>query len=239
LLLGFGGKDGDTTSINNSLLQKLKSQSGYTLAELNLKSALMDFENTYIKAPFDGMVAGIEKQAFNQIAISDKFCSLLSFNSFDAHFSIIEKELPKLHIGQRIKISPLANDSISYWGKISEINPLVDKNGLIKVIAKVGNPDTNIKEDFNLISGMNVKITIENILVSQLSIPKSALVLRSGKEVVFSYEEGRAKWNYVKTNAENKCCYAVLEGLKENDTIIVEGALNLAHDAIVELTSQR
>ncbi len=235
LLLGFGGKEDDTNSVNNSLLQNLKSQSGYTIALLNLKSAKLDLENTLLKAPFSGKIAEIKTQNYNFISGSDPFCTLISSNDFNVNFNIIEKELSKIHIGQQIKIIPTANDSILFNGKIIEINPVVDENGLIKIKAKVDNKRNN---KFDLVSGMNVKVIIENIIHNQLVIPKSALILRSGRQVVFTYNNGQAIWNYVSTGSENKTSYIVTKGLEENDTVIISGALNLAHEASVVIQNK-
>lgn len=34
-------------------------------------------------------------------------------------------------------------------------------------------------------------------------VPKTAVVLRGGRSVVFTYEAGLAKWNYVTTGLDN------------------------------------
>ena len=92
-------------------------------------------------------------------------------------------------------------------------------------------------------SGMNVRVSVRRSLGQQLVIPKTAVVLRSGKQVVFTLQEGKAMWNYVHTGLENATEYVVSdksqkgieEGLLEGDTIIVTGNLNLAHEAAVNV----
>lgn len=238
LLLGFGGILGDTSSIDNLLLQNLKTQSGYSMALLNLKSAQFDYESTFIKAPFNGTLAGIEKQKQNQILNSEPFCTLLNNNKFIAHFTIIEQELARIKLGQKVKVYPIAFDNLLVQGTITEIDPLVDNNGLINIKAIIKNPNLKNKSSSFLLSGMNIKVIIEKKKPNQLFVPKSALVLRSGKEVVFTYSENKAKWNYVETISENSTSYLIGKGLNENDTIIIKGGLNLAHDAVVEITNQ-
>ena len=234
LLLGFGGKEGDTNSVNNQLLQKLKSQSGYTLALLNLKVAQLNYEDSFLYAPFNAVIEGLNHQKYNKISASDKFCTLLSDNDFEVEFKIIENEIDKIKIHQKIDIYKLNNDSTKYSATVTEINPSVDKNGLINVKAHLKTTSRS-----NFIDGMNVKVIINNYLKPCLSVPKSALVLRSAKEVVFTYENGLAKWNYVKTMAENSTSFAISEGLKPYDTVIISGSLNLAHDAPVKLITNR
>lgn len=239
LLLGFGGIQGDTNSVDNQLLQNLKTQSGYSMALLNLKSAQFDYESTFIKAPFNGTLARIEKQEQNQILSSEPFCTLLNNDFFIAHFTIIEQELTKVKLGQEVKIYPIAFDGFLVHGTVTEIDPLIDDNGLIKVKALIKKPNTKNKSSIVLLSGMNIRVIIEEKMPGQLFIPKSALVLRSGKEVVFTFSKNKAKWNYVETKGENSTSYLIGKGLNENDTIIIKGGLNLAHDAVVEISKQQ
>ena len=234
LLLGYGGNEDDTTSVNNLLLQKLKSQSGYTMALLNLKAARLNYENNFIYAPFNAIIEGLNYQKYNKINPSDKFCTLLSDKDYTVEFKIIESEIDKIKLNSKIDVYKLDDESIKYTAVINEINPAVDKNGLITVKAQL-----HTAKRSTFIEGMNVKVVINNYLEPCLSVPKSALVLRSGKEVVFTYENGKAKWNYVKTMAENATSFAISEGLNPYDTVIISGALNLAHDAPVKLISIR
>ena len=59
------------------------------------------------------------------------------------------------------------------------------------------------------------------------------MVLRSGKQVVFTLVNGKAHWNYVRTGLENADSYTIVEGLKAGDRVITTGNLNLAHEASV------
>lgn len=132
-------------------------------------------------------------------------------------------------------VIPYAGGS-SFEGRVSEVNPLVDTNGMVKVKADVNG-------EGRLFSGMNVRVSVRRNLGEQLVIPKTAVVLRSGKQVVFTLKEGKAMWNYVHTGLENATEYIVSDksqkgvedGLLEGDTVIVTGNLNLAHEAEVNV----
>ena len=82
---------------------------------------------------------------------------------------------------------------------------------------------------------MNVRVSIHRSLGKQLVVPKSAVVLRSGKQVVFTLTEDKAYWNYVHTGLENADSYTIVDGLKEGDTVITSGNINLAHEAPVKV----
>ena len=83
---------------------------------------------------------------------------------------------------------------------------------------------------------MNVRVNVHRSLGERLVIPKSAVVLRSGKQVVFTLKKGKAQWNYVQTGLENAENYSMADdALKEGDTVIVTGNVNLAHEAPVKV----
>lgn len=232
LMLGYGGNAIDTTSVPDNIYRNLEVQSGYTQAKNQLQTAYLQYDHTIIKAPFSGIITNIEAQAHNMISAGDIFCYLLDNSKYVVEFPVIENELVLIKAGQKVRVIPFAFDDIILEGYISEINPSVDDHGLVRVKALVPG---NIK---NVFDGMNVKIFIEKEVKNQLVIPKEALVLRSNKEVVFTFEKGLAKWNYVSVANENSTSYLISAGLNAGDSVIVSGNLNLAHDARVRIKEQ-
>ena len=150
-------------------------------------------------------------------------------------FNIIESEVYKVDLHNTVTILAFGS-GIEYEGKVVSINPLVNDNGTIEVRAKVMN-------DGNLVEGMNVKVRIQKKLLNQFVVPKSAVVLRQNKNVLFKYQSGLTYWTYVDVINENSDSYAVIPDpnkssaiLKEGDTIIVDGNLDLAHNTEVKIT---
>ncbi|UAM98030.1 efflux RND transporter periplasmic adaptor subunit [Polaribacter litorisediminis] len=217
-------------NITKSSFENLKIRSGLFEAQNNLDRAQIEYNQTILKAPFSGIIANLEKKEGDFITTADVFCTLINPNKLEVFFSVLENEFQFVSIGQEIEILSFVNNDESLKGRITEINPLVDKNGLIKIKAKV------LSKETNLLDGMNVKVLINKPLKDVIVIPKEALVLRSNRQVVFTLEKGLAKWNYVEVAGENNNSYAIKKGLKVSDTIIVSGNLNLSHDAKVNAT---
>jgi multidrug efflux pump subunit AcrA (membrane-fusion protein) len=228
LLLGFGGVDGDTNSVNSSLLQSLKIQSGYNRAILNLKKTQIDYQNTFLLAPFSGVVANIKSQPFDMEASSKVFCTLMNNHEYVVEFSLLESEINDVSLNQEVMAIPLAFDSLKLNGYISEINPVVKKNGLVKVKALI----SNVKK-YKLYDGMNMTIILNDFKNNRIVIPKEAIVIRSNRQVVFTYKDGLAKWNYVSVEGENLDNICIKSGLNIGDSVIISGNINLAHDADV------
>ncbi|MFY7827841.1 MAG: efflux RND transporter periplasmic adaptor subunit [Flectobacillus sp.] len=227
LLLEFGGKDRDTTSVSHRILENIKAKSGITKALTNVYDARLKLENTYLKAPFAGIVANLKTKAYNPSSATEPFCTILNRESLVVEVAILESELGVITLGQIAKIKSLAYSERNYVGKVSEINPVVNAQGLVLIKVRVQNPDQYLLE------GMNAQVIIEKNLQNQIVIPKEAIVERSGKKVVFVYESGLAKWNYVTVAHENSQEVAISEGLRTGQKVIIEGNLNLGHDAKV------
>jgi RND family efflux transporter MFP subunit len=226
VLIGQGYSIRDSASIPPDVLRIAKVRSNYeqslnsyTLAKYNLDAAVL-------YAPFGGIVANLTVKEFNPCG-NDPFCLLIDNRYPEVVFNILENELPLIHLNDKVIISPFSTPDYTLEGQVTEINPLVDKNGMVKIKATINNKDNKVYE------GMNVKVRVQRLLGKQLIIPKSALVLRTNRKVVFTLNNDRANWVYVETSHENSSHYVVTDGLYPGDEIIYEGNFNLAHETPV------
>lgn len=228
VLIGQGYPDFDSLKVPASLWRNAGIRSGLENAIAELESAKYNYSNTVLKAPFDGIIANINSKAHNMPSSTEPFCMIIDNSAFEAVFQVMESEISGISLNRPVTIIPFAQDSVSVTGKLTEINPLIDDNGLVTVKAVISN-----YKDL-LFEGMNVRVSIREVLPDQLVVPKQAVLQRQGREVVFTLESGFAKWNYVTTGEENSTSYTIVEGLKPGMEVIVSGNLNLAHDAEVE-----
>ena len=127
----------------------------------------------------------------------------------------------------KIAVTPFSTTD-SRTGHVTEINPMVDDNGMVKVWASVDGGG-------GLIDGMNVRISVKRAIDKALVIPKSAVVLRSGRQVVFTLDGNKAMWNYITTGLENLSEYTVTDGLTPGMKVITSGNVNLAHESPVRI----
>ncbi|MEP0262335.1 efflux RND transporter periplasmic adaptor subunit [Dokdonia sp.] len=225
--INFGVSNKEEADINAKILTNIKFKSGIQEASNTLENSQLVYNQTILRAPFSGVVANLESKTGNYITSSDVFCTLISDTNMEVVFSVLEGEFNAISLDQEVSIHPFVNTSISYTGKISEINPFIDKNGLIAIKALITSKDSR------LLDGMNVKVLINSPIQDVVVIPKQALVLRSNRELVFTVDKGLAKWNYVTITGENSTHYALKDGVQIGDTIIVAGNLNLSHGASV------
>lgn len=230
VLIGQGYPADDTTKVPTDIMQLARVKSGYDQSLSQYELARYEEEHATLTALFDGIVANLFSKLYNMANTSDVFCTIVGTQSMEADFTVLESELPLIKNGDKVIITPYSDVSAKYEGRIVQINPLVDDKGMVRVKAVADGKG-------KLFSGMNIRVNVYRSLDGQLVIPKSSVVLRSGRQVVFTLKKGKAKWNYVKTGLENAGDYALIEGvedkLEEGDTIIVTGNVNLAHEAPV------
>lgn len=228
----------DTTSTEGKKkLRIAEVRSGYAEAKIALETTKRNLRSTELKAPFHGKVVNLNLKKYEQSKPVEVFCTIIDDSRFEVEFKVIESEITSVELGKNVSVDVYAN-GVSLEGKITEINPIVDENGLITAKATISNPG-------NLYDGMNVRVLIENEVTNQLIVPKTAVVLRQNQEVLFTYKSGIAFWTYVQTQYENSDSYAVIAhpdkngSLSADDTVIVNGNLNLAHESKVEIDEFR
>ena len=231
-LLGRGYSFENKENIPQNIYDMVAIRTGYTDAQRQVSAAEHDLNSIKLIAPFSGRVANINSKQYEYINAGTEFLTLINDTVFEVAFYLIESEIKEVRVNDVVEILPFALDQ-KYKGKITSINPMVEKNGTILVKAAV-------KNDGKLIEGMNVKVLIQKDIPKQFVVPKEAVVLRQNQEVLFKVINGKAYWTYVLTTNENSRNYSVVPHpdkssakLTVGDSIIVAGNLNLAHDSEV------
>ncbi|MBQ3812047.1 MAG: efflux RND transporter periplasmic adaptor subunit [Bacteroidales bacterium] len=232
VLAGLGYSVTDTVSIPAEVRNLAGIRSGFSAARNDYAKAQRALDGTVLRAPFVGKVANLKLKKWDHTD-SEPFCMLIADGSFEVTFSALESEYSFLETGQKVSVTPFGSEHMVY-GRIVSINPIVDRYGQISVTATI--PGRS-----GLLDGMNVKVTVDKDLSSQLVVPKSAVVIRDGLEVVFRYNDGYADWVYVHTLSANSKSYSIEANLErgahleEGDLIIISGNLNLANGSRVVL----
>ena len=231
------GYSSDTTGIPTAILRNVKISSGYDNAIDQLEAAKRRLASCYLIAPFSGRIANLDAKIYDRSA--NKLCTLIDDSYFDVEFSILEAEIEEVTKGQHVKIIPFINDEKTFYGDVTEINPLIDEHGQVKIRARVRNADRYLME------GMNVKIILEREIKNSFVVPKDAVVLRDGFQVMFCYREGKAVWTYVDVVMSNIDSH-VIKGsekkqtvISEEDVVITSNNLNLADGTDVTPNNRR
>ena len=232
VLIGQGYAPDNLNAIPTDVVELAKVKSGYERAKAQYVASQYDVEQATLTAPFDGVVANLFDKQYNMPKNGEPFCRVIRTSAMEVDFTVLESELPLIKVGDLVEVMPYASTAGKRTGSISEINPLVDENGMVRVKAQVNGGD-------KLFDGMNVRISVKRSVPDQIVVPRTAIVLRSGKQVIFTVKDNIAMWNYVTTGLENMTEYTLVDwevsGLQEGMTVITTGNVNLAHETPVKI----
>jgi len=209
----------------------IQSRSGLTSAINAYKRAKLNYEFTKIKAPFDGVIGDCDLVIGQRIQAGQKLCKLLNNSALKIDVGVLENDVPKISIGKNALIEIPSLSSEKFNGRIIYISPYVDKETkTCKVTVLLQNTSNKIKP------GMfaNVLLEVDN-LKDRILIPKSALLIRDKRTLVFVVENNLAKWKYVRTGKENDQFIEIIDGVKLGEEVIVEGHYTLTHNARVNV----
>jgi RND family efflux transporter, MFP subunit len=229
VLIGQGYSLSDSARIPPEVMKIAKIRSNYEHNYNNYVMSKYHRDAATLYAPFNGVVANLTVKEYNQPG-GEPFCTVIDNQRPEVVFNILENELPFIKLNDKVIVSPFSQAAYSVEGRISGINPIIDRNGMVRVKAVISNQDNQFYE------GMNVKVRVQRLLGKQLIVPKSTLVLRANKKVIFTLKNNKAIWNYVETAQENTDSFVIIsDKINAGDSIIYEGNFNLAHEAPVIL----
>ncbi len=232
VLIGQGYKLDSLGAVPADVMQLARVKSGFNTAQTQFNMATHDLQRATLSAPIGGVIANLFAKPHTLSSPSEVFCNIIDTRTLEVQFTVLENELGFIDIGDNMKIVPFSMPELEVNGRVSEINPWVNENGMVQVKATVN-------YHARLVEGMNVRVSTFRSAGKQWVVPKTAVVLRTGKQVVFTVVDGRAIWNYVQTGLENATEYTITsETLKEGDQIIVSGNINLAHESPVKVAEK-
>ena len=219
----------------NQIKQKLKISSGLAGAEQDIKEINYQLNEASFKAPFSGVIADVKVQEGQQLKNQEQLFKIYDPKSLLLSIKILESEITSLRIGMKATIATISSPENNYKAVVYKINPYVDENGMADVILRFEHIKLQGEKNISLLyPGMNCTATISLPQIITLSVPKDAIIIHNNKPVVFTLEDGKAKWNYVTTGLDNGTEVQIKEGLSEGQKIIISNNLQLGHDVIVK-----
>lgn len=215
----------------------LAATKGLTQQEINVKKARLNLQKTKIVAPFSGTITDIKISEQQQVTAANELFTLVNTERVTVHAKVLESEIGKMQIGREVDLYFSAFPDRVIGGRVKVVSPIVNSvDKTCTVIISIDQSSAGIKP------GMHAEVEIEaEIFSDRLLVPQEAIVVRSGKKMVFIVEGDVAQRRYIETAEENENYAEVVEDsdvdtpLKAGDVVIVEGHYTLAHNARVRI----
>lgn len=200
-------------------------------AELAYKQARDGLDNTVITSPIDGIVTGRTIEVGTIASNAQASMNIVDMNNVYVEIQVVDGLINKLSQGQKVSliipaISPEYRDVV-----IDSVNSIPDpRTQLYSIKINIENNDGKIKP------GMfaNVEIPLEE-KINVLSIPSESVIIKNEKNLVYILEDEKAVEREIKIGLDTGSEVEVLEGLKENDIVIIKGHNYVKDGGIVKV----
>lgn len=216
------------------------SQRDIDKSELDLKEKKADADQIEVtlnkmalKAPFDGTVGKSKVNQGDFVTVGQSVVTLTDTKHLRVEYTLPEKFLPLLKIGQDVQITSVAYPGKIFHGQVSFIAPTINTdNRSISLYADVLNTE-NV-----LVSGMFVNVTqslgsAEHVLM----IPSRSLVPIMDGVQVFKVIDKKAYAVNVQIGHRTETQVQILQGLNAGDIVITDGQHKVRNGLPVEIKS--
>lgn len=213
-----------------------RARSGLAQAEVALREAEINLERTSVRAPFPGRIANLRVVEGQLASPGTELLTVVDLDPIKVEVQVLEAEIGYLREGRRATVTFAAFPGESFSGRISTINPVVDPDTrTARVTVLLSNPQGRIKP------GMYARVSLEaNYFPDRILVPRSAILEKDRRTMLFVYEDGRAKWRYVTTGMENDTQVEIVPNeetsmVEPGEIVLVDNHYYIIHDAPVTL----
>ena len=223
-------------SVSRAAFDESQTKLENMTAQVEAKKALIDKKQ--IRAPFSGWLGIRQINLGEYLAPGATIVSLQSLNPIYADYSLPERYIDKIQVGQTVQIEVQGYRNVLFEGQISAIEPAIDTaTRSLKLRATLGNADARLRP------GMFAQIkTLLPARDKILTVPEIAITYAPYGDSVFVIQEGKGKitvqLSAVKTGEVRNGRIEVLDGLLENQQIVTAGQVKLRNGMPVTIDNR-
>jgi RND family efflux transporter MFP subunit len=213
-----------------------RARSGLTQAEVALEEATLNLQRTTATAPFPGRVADLRVVEGQYVGAGTELLTIVDLDPIKVEVQVLEKEIGYLTEGRRATVTFAAFPGETFSGRVTTINPVVDPEfRTARVTLLLSNPRGRIKP------GMYARVSLEaQFYADRILVPRSAILEKERREMLFVFEDGRAKWRYVTTGRVGDELVEIIPNeetsmVEPGEIVLVDNHYYIQHDASVQL----
>ncbi len=184
-----------------------QQRTGLADARIAEERAALNLEYTEIRAPFPGVVQGRQVVEGEITGASQIVCTLYDNRNLEAVVNVLEADLANLEPGRAARVAvPAVRDTL--LATVDVISPILDPaSRTCEVTIRFTNESGRFRP------GMFCRAEVAGFMHhDKLMVPKSAILIRDNRPLVFKRNDDRAQWLYVTTGLENDQWVEILRG---------------------------
>ncbi|MCB1052759.1 MAG: efflux RND transporter periplasmic adaptor subunit [Acidobacteria bacterium] len=202
-------------------------------AKTALERAKINLEKCTIRAPFNGVVFDLGVAEGQLLGASTKLARLVNTQDIVVKAKVLESEVGGIVVGRPVSIKfPALADMDRVGGTVEAVSPFVNEaDKTVDCIIRFTNREERIKP------GMFAELVIDSkVFEDVLMVPKTAILPRDNRKVVFKIKDQHALWEYVETGVENDKFVQITKGeIQPGDMVLTNNHFTMGHDTLVEI----
>ncbi len=215
-------------SISQSQVDELRT--AMDVAEAQRESARIRLDNHRIDAPFDGVIGLSDISLGTYLGSGTPVATLDSTDRMELGFSIPERFLGQVHMGQRVRGTSPAYPDERFQGELVELGTRINElSRTLPVRAVIDNPDGKLRPG----QFMSADLTLRER--EALVIPEQAVMIRGDDKYVFVADDGVARRVSVSLGSRSPGWVEVSDGLSREDQVIITGQDRLSSGDRIEV----
>jgi membrane fusion protein (multidrug efflux system) len=201
--------------------------------DAKVQAARSRLNDRIISAPFAGRV-GLRNVSLGGLVNPGTVITTLDDTSVvKLDFSVPEVFLAQVKTGLQIQARTSAYADRLFTGRVASVDTRVDPvSRAVTVRALIDNKDGSLKP------GMFMTVQLVRPEGKALFIPEQAIVPEGEEKYVFTVKDGKASRVAVSTGRRRPGEVEILEGLKPDDVVVIEGTQKVHDGAAVKAASQ-
>ena len=215
--------------------QEALSQADLDQIEAQLKAdqarvaaAQASLEDTVIRAAFDGRTGFRHVSVGSFVSPGTLITTLDDTSIMKLDFTVPENYLFMLRRGLSVNASSVGLPKRPFTGEVTNIESRVDPvTRSITVRAEIPNADGALRQ------GMFMTVRLEGEAEPTLLVPEGAIVPEQGRIYVFAVRNNIAERREVRIGKRRPGEVEIVDGLAENDRVVVEGTQNVRDGSVV------
>lgn len=232
----FSNGDITDAEIEGMRLAAQSAVSAHRSADIGLRIARRQLENTHIKSPISGIVTRRHADIGEMVAAGMPVVDIVDLQIVNVSLGIPEEDVGSIRVGQAARCTSDLYPSVTFDGKVARIGSKAEGNShRYPVEVEVVN-----KEDTPLKAGMFARAEIVTATHEQIPlVPTTAIIEGTPHPSVYVVQDGLAVLRPVSPAGRHGDFTGVIEGVHEGDLVVTMGQRLLKDGARVEIENNQ
>ena len=201
------------------------------LARVDPSRPGMTYETSPIRAPVAGTITSFPVSVGGMVAPSMSIAKISSTSNLEVSISVAERFVSRIEVGQLALLTFDAYPGEVFTAKVAEVNPVLDtttRSMGVKLV--LDPPDKRIK------IGMYCRV---KLITESKSIPRSAILTRSGQDTVFVVNGGVVELRPITVGITVDDMVEVVSGLVAGNEIVMSGQTLLDSGSKINVVNRK